>query len=80
MPLKSLLLFALIFAGTYLLAIEVTIDASMLEGKSSIYISESSVAHRIPDSGVAILHIENLPTLIELKSINKGKVTTLKSI
>ncbi|MGB6035199.1 MAG: TlpA disulfide reductase family protein [Cryomorphaceae bacterium] len=80
MSLKSLSLLVAIFLAVNLLAIEVTIDASQLEGKASIFISESGISQRIPETGRLTLEVDNLPTILELNSINKGKINTLISI
>lgn len=63
-----------------LLAVDVTIDASQLQGKASVFISESTIYRRIPENGTLTLSVENLPTILKLNSINKGKITTLKFI
>lgn len=80
MPYRSLLFVLLAFTLIETSATDVTIDASKLKGKSSIFIGESGILQRIPESGIIVMNIENLPTLIKISSIQKGKVSTLEVI
>jgi thiol-disulfide isomerase/thioredoxin len=45
-----------------------------------IFLSEGGVSHQISSTGTLNLKVKNLPTLIELNTIKKGKINTLKTI
>ncbi|HKL40670.1 MAG TPA: hypothetical protein VJ894_08325, partial [Cryomorphaceae bacterium] len=80
MSFKFPLITFLLVAAIKLSATEVTIDVSKLEGKSSTFIGESGILQRIPDSEVVLLNVENLPALITVSSIQKGKISILSTI
>ncbi|MCZ4410310.1 TlpA disulfide reductase family protein [Cryomorphaceae bacterium 1068] len=80
MSLKSLTLLSLLCVTTNLLSVEVSIDATSLSGALPIFLSEGGLSHQVPENGTLLLEVENLPTIIEINSINKGKITTLKTI
>lgn len=80
MPLKSISLVVATFVTANLLAIEVKIDASKLRGNSSVMIGESGISYGISETGTLTLAVDNLPAILELNSISKGKIKTLTSI
>ncbi|AWV99226.1 TlpA family protein disulfide reductase [Arcticibacterium luteifluviistationis] len=71
-------IFSLIFILNFLVvrATEVEIDVSQLKRNSPIFLSESGVYNRIPESGTLKISVEHLPTLIRLISLDKSKIVT----
>ncbi|MGB3468353.1 MAG: TlpA disulfide reductase family protein, partial [Cyclobacteriaceae bacterium] len=61
-------------------AAEVEIDVKDLARNTTFFLSENSVLHKIPESGVVKMTVENLPTLIRITSIEKSKVKTLHTL
>jgi len=80
MQIKTIIILSFLLNALILRGNDVEIDLRNLEGSSTIFVAEADALRSVPESGILKIKVENLPTIIRLASIGKGKVTIHKTI
>ncbi|MEM6845207.1 MAG: thioredoxin family protein [Bacteroidota bacterium] len=80
MNFKNLIIVVFILYAPWVNATEVKIDVTNLQYNVPVFISEGGELNRVPESGMLKMKVKNLPTIIQLVSIEKSKIETHKTI
>lgn len=80
MKLKNIFFLSFLLSVLTINATEVEINLSKLKRTTPIFLAESGVLNRIPESGIVKINVEHLPTLVQIVSLAKSKIVTHKTI